>query len=276
MRCAKERFAQTTANCMASSNPRDAQKRIKSILRKSHTDAGSSNASDDSVLDPVEFTRHLATPAGAGYHPDIVAFPETRELWGRVAKAIRLAPCCKATGIDELFSESFKLAPTEFSKVIVSFWVKCSQLQHLLDDWSTAVVFPLYKKGRKSIHANYRPISLLSHARQVISRSIGATIRKEYKFHAAQLGFQEHTGTETSIVRHGANLNAKLRYTAVLDLKDAYGSVPRDLLMQRVRTCLSKHTADQIALQLQPMTICTKNDPSGTMATITRGVPQGC
>ena len=276
VRCAKERFAKTTANCMASSNPRDAQKRIKSIVRKSHTDAGSSNASDDSVLDPIEFTRHLATLAGAGCHPDIVAIPETLELRSRVAQAIRRAPRRKASGIDELFSEAFKLAPTEFSKVIVSFWVKCSQLQHLLDDWSTAVVVPPYKKGRKSIPANYRPNSLLSHARQMISRAVGATIRKEYKFHGAQLGFQEHTRTETAIVRHGDNLNAKLCYAAVLDLKDAYGSVPRDLLMQRVRACLSKRTADQIALQLQPMAICTKYDPSGTMATITRGVPQGC
>ena len=46
--------------------------------------------------------------------------------------------------------------------------------------------------------------------------------------------------------------------------------------MQRVRTCLSKHTADQIALQLQPMTICTKHDPSGTIGTVSRGVRQGC
>ena len=67
----------------------------------------------------------------------------------------------------------------------------------------------------------------------MISRAIGASIRKEYKFRAAQLGFQEHTGTETAIHRHSANLIAKPRYTAVLDLKDAYGSVPRDLLMQR-------------------------------------------
>ena len=40
----------------------------------------------------------------------------------------------------------------------------------------------------------------------MISRAIGATIRKEYKFHGAQLGFLEHTGTETAVVRHGANL----------------------------------------------------------------------
>ena len=149
-------------------------------------------------------------------------------------------------------------------------------MQNLLDDWSTAVIVPLYKRGRNSIPANYRPISLLSHARQMISRAIGASIRKEYKFHAAQLGFQEHTGTETAIVRHGADLNAKLFYTAILNSKDAYGSVPRDLRMPRVRTCFSKHTANQIALQLQPMTTCTKNDPSGIMATISGGVPQGC
>ena len=140
VRCAKKRFAQTTASIMASSNPRDAQKRIKSMLRKSRTDVGSSTAWDDSVLDPVEFTRHLATPAGTGYQPGIVTFTETRELRNRVVQAIRRAPRCKATEIDELFSEAFKLAPTEFSKVLVSFWVKCGQLQHVLDAWSTAVV----------------------------------------------------------------------------------------------------------------------------------------
>ena len=90
-----------------------------------------------------------------------------------------------------------------------------------------------------------------------------------------QLGFRENAGTETAILRHAAGTENGFRYTAVLDLKSAYPSVPRDKLMEKVNAKLSPRTAAMIALELQQETILTKGDATGTTATITLGVPQG-
>ena len=45
--------------------------------------------------------------------------------------------------------------------------------------------------------------------------------------------------------------------------------------MERVQEKLPKATAAMIALELQPMTIVTKGDPTYTSAQISVGVPQG-
>ena len=134
---------------------------------------------------------------------------------------------------------------------------------------------PIHKRGNYCDPANHRPIALLSHGRQMVSGAIGELIRAQYKFHPNQLGFRENTGTETAIVRHSFHYHKGLKYTAVLDLKSAYDSVPRDILMERVRSKLPKQTADMIALELQPITIFTKGDTSGTTAEVSIGVPQG-
>ena len=109
----------------------------------------------------------------------------------------------------------------------------------------------------------------------MISSAIGMLIRAEYEFHLTQLGFRERTGTETAILRHAASTADGFKYTAILDLKSAYDSVPREKLMQKVRHKLSSHTASMIALELQPMTIVTKGDLSATTAIVSRGMPQG-
>ena len=153
--------------------------------------------------------------------------------------------------------------------------MKSSELRYLLKDWRTELIVPIHKRGSKSEPANYRPISLLSHGRQIISAAIGKFIQEQYQFHPTQLGFREHTGTETAIVRHAHNYGEGLKYTAVLDLKSAYDLVPRVILMERVREKLPKATAAMIALELQPMTIVTKGDPTYTSAQISVGVPQG-
>ena len=271
----KRKILQRQTQVLADANPRDSLKSIKAILRNCKHTCEQENSSGSGELNPSEFTRFLATPPDKRHSPNINRITVTPELITNVTKAIQTSKSNKVAGVDGLFSEAFTVAPQLFSKVLCSFWAKCSELNGLITDWQTAQMVPIYKKEDKSDPANYRPIALLSHGRQMISSAIGSMIRKDYTFHSTQLGFREHAGTETAIVRHAYNHHAGYKFTAVLDLKSAYDSVPRGNLLHRVRQRLQQSTADMIALELQPMTIVTKGDISCTTAQISVGVPQG-
>lgn len=99
-------------------------------------------------------------------------------------------------------------------------------------------------------------------------------IRKHYKFSPEQLGFQPETGTETAIVRHVAQ-SEQMPYTAVLDFKAAYDSVPRDNLMQTLTEQLPGNLTKAIAMTLQDLNVETIDDNTNKTATIQRGVTQG-
>ena len=270
----KAKFLSHTTEALLGEDQRDGLKSIKSILRRSsESTTGSSESPGE--LDPSAFTLHLATPSEQRHVPETCPIQVTPALLSTVETAIRTSKRNKASGADELFTEAFQLAPKLFAQIICQLWAKCSEHNSLLLDWRLAQMVPIYKRGEKSDPSSYRPIALLSHGRQMVSYAIGKMIRNDCQFHPTQLGFRERTGTETAIIRHAHSYESGYKFTAVLDLKSAYDSVPRDILMNRVRQKLSKGTADMIALELQPMTIATKGDTSGTTAKVYIGVPQG-
>lgn len=114
--------------------------------------------------------------------------------------------------------------------MLTALRMKISELRYCLEDWKTAVLVTIYKKGRRTDLASYRPLSLLSHYRKIVKAVISAIIRKDYSFHEVQLGFQHTTRTEAALVKHAFNCR-NTKYSVVLDLKLAYDTVPRDTLM---------------------------------------------
>lgn len=138
-----------------------------------------------------------------------------------------------------------------------------------------SILIPLYKKGGEAGPHSYRPIALMSNGRKEVERALAREIKKVYEYYHSQLGFQEHTGVETSLIRTAGHHTAGLQYTAVLDLKGAYDAVPRDKVMQRVRKKLTPLLANMTALALQPATVTTRGDETHATAEISRGVTQG-
>lgn len=229
---------------------------------------------DTKAIDPKAFTAHMATSKETNYSPQIERF-EVDEIFVRnVQLAIQKAESGKAEGVDELFVECFKLDPTRFADIITKFWRQCSHVHHVLEDWRTAILSPIYKKGDPSLPQNYRPIAVLSHARKMIDAAIANAIHEEYTFSPVQLGFEPTTSTETAMLRHIDECK-KFQYTAILDLQAAYDSVPRDLLMEVVQGRINPNITKMVAMALQPLNIKTKNDPSNNISEIKTGVPQG-
>ena len=227
-------------------------------------------------LRPSDFTKHIAVNAENPFCPDIQAFSIPRNLQREVKKAILRSSKNKATGVDGIFYEALQVCPADCAKILCAFWQKCGDMKYRLKAWSQVVLCPVYKKGRKSDPSSYRPIALLSHARQVIARALTRLIQKEYRNHWTQLGFTELTGCETAIIRHIANARAGARFAAILDLKSAYNSVPRQILMQLITHKLPAGLAAMLSLLLQPEQIRTKGDPDNVTYLVGTGVPQGC
>ena len=271
----KQQYFRHHAEAIGSSESSDSLKMVNALIRTSTKDFNPTIANEEGSLKAKDFTSYLATPDGEGHYPDIRRFEATPDMIKQVARHIRRAKSNKAAGVDELFSEAFKLAPEQFATILCTLWAKCSELGYLIRDWCTALMIPIHKSGPKCDPSNHRPISLISHARQMISGAIGAMIQEKYQFHETQLGFRPGTGTETAIIRHSYNHIEGYNYTAVLDLRKAYDKVPRDLLMARVDEKLPSSLANMIALELQKMSITTKGDSAANTAEVSIGVPQG-
>lgn len=251
-----------------------AQKKIPKEVQNTLTRDGQRQDLQNELLDPDSFTNHMETAATLRWSPQITHMTVDEDWRKQIEAAIKRAPRKKASGIDDLFVEALAIDSKITSMAISCLWQKCLQLKHNLLDWSTAVMVPLFKKGDPLAPESYRPIALLSHARKVIEAAIAVVIRQKYTFSDCQLGFRTGTNTETAIVGHMANCK-HLRWTAVLDLKSAYDSVPRKVLMEVAARRLESDVLSAIRFALQPVHIKTIGTTTGKTGIIAKGVCQG-
>ena len=107
--------------------------------------------------------------------------------------------------------------PTKFLRNVVWNWlhIVCSLVPRALfnqsltsgelpDDWTTANVSPVFKKGSKSDPSNYRPISLTS----VVCKCLEHVIHRHIMFHIerhqiltdCQHGFRKNRGCDTQLL----------------------------------------------------------------------------
>ena len=202
-------------------------------------------------------------------------FEVTQDMENEIVNATGRAPLSKAPGPDLVIGESLRAAYKVHGKFLVALWKACGRLAYTPSIWSRSIVVPIFKKGDKDDPANYRPIALLSHARKIIESALDSTIRKTYKFHRSQYGFQLGIGTEAAILRAIDLQNNGHKYAAILDLKAAYDRVPRDKLISILQDRLPEGIVRQILPFLTTGWTKCVGANSTSWAEITRGVPQG-
>lgn len=267
----KAQRQKTLLNTIELGHPSQKMAIASKLIRKASVETKSTHTTP---LPPHKFTEHMKTSEKDTYTPEHIPLEKIDSFERNIRMAITEGPAGKAEGKDELFVEAFKICPEHIAPILARYWEKCNKLQYMLQDWQTAILIPIFKKGDVLDPGNYRPIAILSHARKTIEKAIAKEIQSVYQFNNLQLGFQEHTGVETAIIRHIAQVD-KMKISAILDLKGAYDSVPRKRLMDIVKQRLPKKLHGTIAMTLRPLKITTKDDKTNTTATITKGVPQG-
>jgi hypothetical protein len=154
----------------------------------------------------------------------------------------------KAPGVDGLPVELLKLCREcpeilyVFHQIIVKVWLE----EDVPQEWKDAVLVVIFKKLDKSVCANYRGISLISHAGKVLLKIVQARLsdyaEKEKLLPEAQCGFRPGRSTTDMLfalrrLMEIADTKNTPLYLCFVDLQKAYDTVDRELLWVVLAKC---------------------------------------
>ncbi|XP_076067750.1 uncharacterized protein LOC143040554 [Oratosquilla oratoria] len=152
-----------------------------------------------------------------------------------VQAAIQRMKNGKACGEDEIHIEFIKamgeLGANWLTRIMNVAWKNAE----ISDDWSKAVVCPIFKKDDRTNCNNYRDISLLSHVGKVYERVIERRLRMavEERFGEWQHGFRPQRSTLDMIFTLKMVLEKNRewnidKFAIFIDMEKAFDKVPRE------------------------------------------------
>jgi hypothetical protein len=196
-------------------------------------------------------------------------------MTGHLKQSIDRVPLGKAAGPDGIYGEMVRLAAPWLRSLLPDLWRCCGQLASVPTLWRTVLLEPIYKKGPLLDPQSYRPIGLLSVLRRVVDSALDTQLRGQITHHPAQFGFRRNLGVEQALLRLQRAYAEGPTLTVLLDLRRAYDSVPRAVLLDLVSTRTDAPMAAMIGVLLAPTISQTAGDPTQNTGLISRGVTQG-
>jgi hypothetical protein len=154
-----------------------------------------------------------------------------------VKEAIDLLKKNKAPGNDSLPAELFKSGGEVLMRALHGLICRAWSEERLPEEWKTAVICPIYKKGCKLECGNYRGISLLPAAYKLFSLIIASRLKPmmETFLHHYQAGFRRGMSTTDQIfcirqiIQKSFDMNTETNHLFI-DFKAAYDSINREQL----------------------------------------------
>uniref|UniRef100_A0A8D8RIQ9 Craniofacial development protein 2 n=2 Tax=Cacopsylla melanoneura TaxID=428564 RepID=A0A8D8RIQ9_9HEMI len=155
-----------------------------------------------------------------------------------VKKAIQRLKNNRAPGEDGIVAEMWKAVNVSALEKLESIMKQIWETEILPEEWKTALIHPIHKKGDKSEPNNYRGISLLQVTYKILSKALQNRLEKQVdkEIGEYQGGFRrgrscvEQISNLKFILRH-RKLRGKHTYVTFVDFKKAYDSVDRDTLL---------------------------------------------
>jgi hypothetical protein len=160
-----------------------------------------------------------------------------------VCKVLKSLKVDKSPGLDEVHPRVLKEAANVLSKPLATIFQESLASGLLPSQWKDALISPIYKKGSRTIPANYRPVSLTSVVCKVLERIIVKHLTAHLKANLLQCeqqhGFTQGKSTVTNLLEamniwtealmHG--LPVDIIY---LDYSKAFDTVPHERLLRQV------------------------------------------
>lgn len=161
-----------------------------------------------------------------------------------IGKALGRMADGKATGEDGIPIECIKKIYGGAGKVLEmalnEVWKECK----LPRGWECAQIVPIYKDGDRGEVGNYRGIALLDVGYKILTNIMAERLNKwveeEGIIRESQAGFRKGRGTRDHIFVLNTLINKQLKikggklYVAFVDLKAAFDSVDRKILMEKI------------------------------------------
>jgi hypothetical protein len=192
----------------------------------------------------------------------------------------------KAQGPDNIPTRLLREFAAEIAPAITLVFQASLHQGVVPDDWKTAFVTPVFKKGDRTVPANYRPISLTSVCCKLLEHVIHSQVMKHLERHNiltdAQHGFRKKRSCETQLVLVIQDLARALEDgdqidAVLLDFSKAFDKVPHQRLAQKLHHYgLRGNTLHWIVsfLSSRSQQVLVEGHMSST-APVTSGVPQG-
>ena len=154
-------------------------------------------------------------------------------------------PTGKGVGVDNLCNEMISCVIEVCPNLILKFFNIVLQSGEIIPDWLTSYIVPIHKSGAKSDPGNYRGVSLLSCLGKFFLSIINVRLLKfcieNGILSESQLGFMKgnrcsdaHLIIHNLISKYCHKRNKKI-YSCFIDLSKAFDTIPRDLLLGKLR-----------------------------------------
>ena len=147
----------------------------------------------------------------------------------------------KAAGMDTIPNEVWIYGGEDLINNLICVIGKVWDGEEIPEDWKTAIIVPLYKKGDANKPSNYRGISLLSSGYKLYTELILGRLQKEVDeknlLPEGQAGFRKGRSTTDNIyilnhIVQRAKMRNKRIYSMFVDLKAAFDTVDREILWE--------------------------------------------
>ena len=204
----------------------------------------------------------------------------------RVEKALRALKINKSPGPDGLHPRLLKEVSTSIIPALTLIYQTSIQTGTLPDDWLLADISPIYKKGKRHVAGNYRPVSLTCICCKILETIVREQVMEHLKSNklisAKQFGFMSGRSTTlqlltildkwTSILDRGGSIDV-----IYFDFMKAFDKVSHGRLLMKLRLYgidgnLHKWIKAFLSGRKQRVTV---NGASSNWEDVTSGVPQG-
>jgi hypothetical protein len=149
----------------------------------------------------------------------------------------------KASGPDHIPIRILKEAAQQIAPVLQVIFAQSYQTGTLLQDWLSANVVAIYKKGNRNEPANYRPVSLTCVITKLMEHIIFHSIMDHIDSHNLlqnyQHGFRQLHSTESQLIVTIEELSRALDNhhqidLLILDFSQAFDTVPHQRLLGKI------------------------------------------
>ena len=191
---------------------------------------------------------------GSGVHP-LPQFPQCApltdpELNSHIALAevesqLNRLVTRKAPGSDTIWPFMLKEGGPIIAESLLHLFNACWSRSSFPASWNHAIIVPVPKEASARTFDKFRPISLLSIVSKLFESIMNARLQKLADNHAwipaYQASFRKHRNPVEHLIRlqqsaHSALRKKQLLLVAFLDIKHAYDTVSRPILLQKLRS----------------------------------------